>query len=74
MSTHSMVVKYEVVNDNVGSKIVVSEDADGLGMIELRNVESDGVSQTFLITMEQLPLVMSAMSQCARDIAAQNKE
>lgn len=74
MSTHSFVAKYEIVDDNHGSKIVVSEDVDGLGMVELRNIEHDGeVSQTLLITLEQLPLVMPAIGNVAHDLAVQKK-
>lgn len=58
----SVVHVMQIWNDDVGERIEVGEDGDGIGMVELRFVSDDGkIGARFTIPDEMLEAVAGAL-------------
>lgn len=69
MSNYSYETVHEIWNDKTGERIVVHQDRDGCGLIEIRSLDDNGgVLQTLTFTPEQSPLVIKAIVAIVSDI------
>lgn len=74
-SRYTLELCRQVWDDKHGERIEVSEDADGLDLVELVQVSAEGVrSNHFTIPPEQALLVAEAMRQCAGELLAKERE
>lgn len=69
MSDYSIERQIRVYNDMDGSCISVSPDADGLDLVEIRNVDDQNrITQRIVLSREQAVLVAQALAEyCADD-------
>lgn len=62
--TYSLEAVYEIWNDATGSRIEIGHDRDGLGLIEIRQRDSDGkVTSSITMTKEESFLVYEAIGK-----------
>jgi hypothetical protein len=65
MADYETDIVHVVWNNKLGSKITVSPDGDGLGLIEVRHSDHE---ESLVMTPEEARLVAEAMLACAEDI------
>ena len=64
MSSHTLEMKFEIWNDDHGARVEIGEDRDGLGMMEIRQIESDGKTYGRITFDEKaIPLAIEAMQK-----------
>ena len=69
MARYSMEITYSIYNDDTGEKLTVGPDGDGLDLISIKNISSDGnVGQELTITEEQAPLLIEAIQKRLKNI------
>jgi len=61
---HSMEICYRIWNDDTGDHIAVTDDADGLGLFEIRQHDDQGkIMSRITLSKEELPLIISALQK-----------
>lgn len=69
----SLEIKYEIWDDESGSRIEVGPDRDSLGLIEIRLHEAGKTLDRISMTVEQAKLVAQAINKAAYDLGEEEK-
>jgi hypothetical protein len=65
---------YEIWNDDTGERIVIGQDRDSLGLIELRSLDCNGKSlERFTLTVEQARHTVDAILKVITDLSEVNR-
>ena len=71
MKGYSMERAMKIYNDDTGEHIEVTEDADGLGLLEIRIRDSDGViGDRMTFEPDQIPFLIKALTEVTKSIRA----
>lgn len=69
MTKFSFETRYEIWNDDDGYVIKIGPDADGLGLIDVREIEADGKEVARLTFLpEQAELIAKALLKAVADL------
>ena len=69
MSDYTVNVVREIWNDKNGYRIVVGPDGDGLDLVQIQEINSDGVhSQAIVFCPDEAFLIAAALAACAQEL------